>query len=136
MAMNRLVIFFSLLLIAISSFAQQNNWSDVEKVFGKKGNVQDNIFKITFSRSDLKVKVGDFTVAPGLAFTSWIGFMKMGNMTTMMGDLVVLDTEVPSVISKLVSLETVHEAHKISQQGHGRGRIILKVYDGAQGDND
>lgn len=103
MTMNRLIIFFSLLLIAISSFAQQNDWSDVEKVFGKKGNVQDNIFKITFTRSDLKVKVGDFTVAPGLAFTSWIGFMKMGSMTTMMGDLVVLDTEVSTVISKLIS---------------------------------
>ena len=101
--MNKLSVIISLLLIATSSFAQQNDWSDVEKVFGKKGNVQDNIFKITFPRSDLKVKVGDFAVAPGLAFTSWIGFMKMGNMTTMMGDLVVLDTEVPSVISKLVS---------------------------------
>jgi hypothetical protein len=101
--MNKLSVIISLLLIATSCFAQQNDWSDVEKVFGKKGNVQNNIFKITFPRSDLKVKVGDFAVAPGLAFTSWIGFMKMGNMTTMMGDLVVLDTEVPSVISKLVS---------------------------------
>jgi Domain of Unknown Function (DUF1259) len=102
--MNKLSVIISLLLIATSSLAQQNDWSGVEKVFGKTGNVQDNIFKITFPRSDLKVKVGDFAVAPGLAFSSWIGFMKMGNMTTMMGDLVVLDTEVPPVISKLISV--------------------------------
>ena len=48
----------------------------------------------------------------------------------------IADRKLRIVISKLVSLETVHEAHKISQQGHGRGRIILKVYDGTQGDND
>jgi hypothetical protein len=101
--MNKLSVIISLLVMATSSFAQQNAWSDVEKVFGKKGNVQDNIFKITFPRSDLKVKVGEFAVAPGLAFSSWIGFMKMGNQATMMGDLVILDTEVPAVISKLIS---------------------------------
>lgn len=101
--MNKLITIISLLLIANSGFAQQNDWSDVEKVFGKKGNVQDNVFKITFPRSDLKVKVGDFDVAPGLAFTSWIGFMKMGNQAMMMGDLVLLDKEVAPVISKLIS---------------------------------
>lgn len=92
-----------MLLITNCSFAQQNDWSDVEKVLDKKGNVQDNVFKITFPRSDLKVKVGDFDVAPGLAFTSWIGFMKMGNQTMMMGDLVLLDKEVAPVILKLIS---------------------------------
>ncbi len=101
--MNKLSFILSLLLIANSSIAQQNEWSDVEKVFGKKGNVQDNVFKITFPRSDLKVKVGDFFVAPGLALSSWIGFMKMGNQAMMMGDLVVLDKEVAPVISKLIS---------------------------------
>lgn len=101
--MNKLFAILSLLFIANSSIAQQNDWSDVEKVFGKKGNVQDNIFKITFPRSDLKVKVGDFTVAPGLAFTSWIGFLKMGNNGSMMGDLVLPDKEVAPVISRLIS---------------------------------
>jgi Domain of Unknown Function (DUF1259) len=101
--MNKLFVILSLLFIANSSIAQQNDWSDVEKVFGKKGNVQDNIFKITFPRSDLKVMVGDFAVAPSLAFTSWIGFMKMGNNGSMMGDLVLLDKEVAPVISKLIS---------------------------------
>ncbi|TAL62160.1 MAG: DUF1259 domain-containing protein [Bacteroidetes bacterium] len=101
--MKKLLTILSFLVIAKCSIGQQNDWSNVEKVFGKKGNVQNNIFKITFPRSDLKVKVGDFSVAPGLALTSWIGFMKMGNMTTMMGDLVVLDKEVPPAISKLIA---------------------------------
>jgi hypothetical protein len=109
--MNKLFVIIALLIIANSSIAQQNDWSDVEKIFGKKGNVQDNVFKITFPRSDLKVKVGDFSIAPGLAFTSWIGFIKsstdgmmMDGNTMMMGDLVLLDNEVKSVLSKIVSV--------------------------------
>lgn len=97
------ILVVSLLLISGNLFAQQNDWTEVEKVFGKKGNVQGDVFKITFPRSDLKVKVGDFSVAPGLALTSWIGFLKMGSNTMMMGDLVLLDKEVAPVISKLVA---------------------------------
>ena len=100
------------------SFAQQNDWSTVEKIFGKKGTVQDNVFKISYPRSDLKVKVGDFAVAPGFALGSWIGFINMSkrmnmqdheadmsNKAMMMGDLVLLDTEVPGVLKKLVEVD-------------------------------
>ena len=100
------------------SFAQQNDWSSVEKIFGKKGTVQDNVFKISYPRSDLKIKIGDFAVAPGFALGSWIGFINMSkrmnmqdheadmsNKAMMMGDLVLLDTEVPGVLKKLVEVD-------------------------------
>jgi hypothetical protein len=90
---------FSLFLIA-SAFSQ--DWSKVEQVFGKKGTVTGNVFKISYPRSDLKVMVGDFHVAPGLALGSWIGIYKMGDEGMMMGDLVLLDSEVPAVIKKLM----------------------------------
>jgi len=96
-------IFAAFFVAPLHLLAQQNDWSGVENVFGKKGTVQGNVFKITFPRSDLKVTIGDFPVAPGLALTSWIGFMTMGNNTMMMGDLVMRDSEVSSVISKLMS---------------------------------
>ena len=100
------------------SFAQQNDWSTVEKIFGKKGTVQDNVFKISYPRSDLKIKIGDLAVAPGFALGSWIGFINMSkrmnmqdheadmsNKAMMMGDLVLLDTEVPGVLKKLVEVD-------------------------------
>ena len=76
----------------------------LEGVFGKKGTVSGNVFRITFPRSDLKVSVGSFAVAPGLALTSWVAFHKMGSESMMMGDLVMLDTEEPGVVAKLVEL--------------------------------
>jgi Domain of Unknown Function (DUF1259) len=96
-------IFFSVLasIIVTYTFAQIDSTA-LNNVFGKKGSVQGNVYKITYPRSDLKVKVSDFTVAPGLALASWVGILKMGNESMMMGDLVLLDSEVPKVITKLV----------------------------------
>src|SRR5947207_11340761 len=92
-----------LALVASHSFAQQNDWSTVENVFGKKGTVQGNVFKITFPRSDLDVKVGDVKVQAGLALTSWVAIMKMGDESMMMGDLVLLDKEVSGALDKLIA---------------------------------
>jgi hypothetical protein len=114
--MKKISLIIIIFYAGYNGFSQQNDWASVEKIFGKKGTVQDDVFKISYPRSDLKVKVGDFTIAPGLALGSWIGFMSMDkgmNMqkdttsktqATMMGDLVLLDTEVPGVLKKLVSV--------------------------------
>ncbi|TMV49936.1 DUF1259 domain-containing protein [Paenibacillus mesophilus] len=82
---------------------KQPDWRILEHIFGRKGTVQDNMFKVTFPRSDLKVKIGEVMVEPGLALTGWLAFKPFGNETMMMGDLVLLDTEVPAVVSKLSS---------------------------------
>jgi hypothetical protein len=115
--MKKQLLIIVIFLIGHNCFSQQKDWSAVENVFGKKGMIQDNGFKIGFPRSDLKVNVGGFTVAPGFALGSWIGFMNMDknksmkgnsgsmmNQVSMMGDLVLLDSEVPMVIKKLVEV--------------------------------
>jgi len=98
--------------------AQQTDWTNVENVFGRKGTVQGEVFKITFPRSDLAVKVGDFAVAPGLAFTSWIGVIQMEGHAMMMGDLVLLDAELPAVTKKIMevnlSITAIHN-HLINE---------------------
>jgi Domain of Unknown Function (DUF1259) len=101
--MKTIVLLFLMLISINQTFGQQDDWSAVEKVFGKKGAVQDGVFKIVFPRYDLQVRIGDFIVAPGLALGSWMGFMKMGDHAMVMGDLVLLEKEVTPVISKLVS---------------------------------
>ncbi len=77
--MKRALLLFALVLWSFtSSYAQPPGWEGVEKVLGRKGTVQGEMFKITFPRSDLSVKVGEVLVEPGLALTSWIGFQRMG----------------------------------------------------------
>src|SRR3954469_8043447 len=82
--------------------AQQIDSAALNDVFGKKGTVTGNVYKVTYPRSDLKVKVGDFSVGPGLALGTWVGIISMGDHAMMMGDLVLLDAEVPKVVNKLM----------------------------------
>src|SRR4051812_44526578 len=99
--MKRSFLSILLTITVMYSFAQIDSTA-LNNVFGKKGSVQGNVYKITYPRYDLKVKIGDFSVAPGLALGSWVGILKMGNESMMMGDLVILDSEVSKVITKLV----------------------------------
>lgn len=105
--------FFCLLAMLYGGYSfGQIDSAGLNNAFGKRGMVQGQVYRITFPRSDLKVKVGDFSVAPGLALTSWLGFIKMGHETMVMGDLVLLDSEVGPVVAKLVaanlSLTAIH----------------------------
>src|SRR5215831_2154664 len=99
--MKKIVGLLSGIIIATISFAQIDSTA-LNNVFGKKGTVTGNVYKISYPRSDLKVKVGDFNVAPGLALGTWIGIFGMGHEAMMMGDLVVTDAEEPKVINKLI----------------------------------
>ena len=99
--MKNVILLFVAVLFITNIFAQIDSTA-LNNVFGKKGTVTGNVYKISYPRSDLKVKVGDFAVAPGLALGTWIGIINMGNHAMMMGDLVLLDTEVPKVINKLM----------------------------------
>jgi hypothetical protein len=91
------------LMLSLSAVSQAADWKGVEKVFGRSGTTQGDMFKVAFPRSDLTVKVGEVTVEPGLALTSWIGFKSMGKQAMMMGDMVLLEKEVPVVMSRLVT---------------------------------
>jgi len=102
--MRKLFVLFCLFLCLFTFVAQgATDWQAVEKVFGRKGTLQDDVFKITFPRSDLKVKIGGIYFDPDLALTSWIAFKQMQDQVMIMGDLVVLDKEIGPVISRLVS---------------------------------
>jgi hypothetical protein len=112
-------LFLGVLVAVVNHCSAQVESVGLEKVFGKKGAVQGSVYRITFPRFDLKVTVNGFPVAPGLALTSWIGFLQMGGETMMMGDLVMLDTEEPAVVAKLVSLNlgiTAIHNHLVNEQ--------------------
>lgn len=96
------ILFLMLWLCAANGFGQIDSLG-LNNIFGKKGTIQGQVYKVTFPRSDLKVKVNDFAVAPGLALGSWIGILVMGHESMMMGDLVLLDTEEASAVAKLVA---------------------------------
>src|SRR5436309_9318318 len=82
--------------------AGATDWKPVEQALGKAGSMQPgDVYKVSLPRSDLKVTVGGVELKPALALGSWVAFKKAGDMTTVMGDLVLTEDEVTPVMTKL-----------------------------------
>jgi hypothetical protein len=89
-------------LVNIQSQATAEDWKSVEAALGKAGSMQPgDVYKVSFPRSDLKINVAGIEVKPALALGSWWAFKKTGDMTLVMGDLVLIESEVTPVLNKL-----------------------------------
>jgi hypothetical protein len=90
--------------------AMPPEWKGVEQAIGKPGTLQPgNVLRFGFPRGDLKVMVDGIQIKPTLALGSWVAFNKMGDgqrpvedhQAMVMGDLVLLNEEITSVMSQL-----------------------------------
>src|SRR5216117_1774558 len=79
------------------------DWKQVDAGLGKSGTLQpDGPYKVGMPRSDLHINIGGVTVKPALALGSWVAFKQVGDTEAMlMGDLVLLESEVGPVLGKL-----------------------------------
>ncbi|WP_243363889.1 DUF1259 domain-containing protein [Fundidesulfovibrio terrae] len=92
-----------LLASALAAFGQSGPWDGVESALGKKGAEAGGVYKVAFPRTDLKVTKAGIPVAPGVALTSWMGFVGSKGKAMVMGDLVLLETEVQPAMAALFS---------------------------------
>ncbi len=80
------------------------DWKAVKQALGKSGQLQDgDVFRIGMPRTDLSVTVKGVPVRAGFALGSYAAFKQVGDHTMVLGDLVLLDQEVPAVMSGLFS---------------------------------
>jgi hypothetical protein len=88
--------------VAAPTYAQQD-WSRVEQALGRPGQAQpDGTYKFSFPRTDLKVTVDGVEIKPALALGGWLAFQQEGGQASVMGDLVLTESEINPVMSKLV----------------------------------
>jgi hypothetical protein len=77
-------------------------WRAVEDALGRKGTPNPGaVLKFAFPRSDLHVVLNGVTLKPALALGSWVAFHRIGDHVMVMGDLVLLEGEVASVMGSL-----------------------------------
>ena len=82
--------------------ASSRFWGPVESALGRKGTANpDGVMRYSFPRSDLVVVLNGVTLKPALALGSWVAFRRLGDHVMVMGDLVLLETEVASVMASL-----------------------------------
>ena len=78
------------------------DWKGVEQALGKSGQLQTgDVFRIGMPRTDLAVTVKGVPVKAPFALGSYAAFKQIGSQVMVMGDLVLLDQEVPAVMSGL-----------------------------------
>jgi len=87
--------------IATAANAQGIDWQKVDTAIGRSAAVTGDVHRYGFPRSDLQVTVDGVTIRPSFALGGWAAFKPMGNMAMVMGDLVLLGSEINPVISKL-----------------------------------
>src|SRR2546427_3860131 len=99
------VIGFGVLVAAAvpaAALAADPDWKAVEQALGKSGQIQPgDVFRIGMPRTDLNVTVKGIPVKAGFALGSYAAFKQVGDHAMVMGDLVLLDQEVPAVMSGL-----------------------------------
>src|SRR6266487_2831826 len=99
-----LVVFCVVAIITIPTLAHaaDPDWKAVEQALGKSGQMQPgDVYRIGLPRTDLNVTVRGVPVKAGFALGSYAAFKQMGDRAMVMGDLVLLDQEVPAVMSGL-----------------------------------
>ena len=102
----------ALLASILPAAAQDIDWQKVDDAFGRKAAVSSDVHRYGFPRTDLAVTLDGVTIKPALALGGWVAFKPMHGEVMVMGDLVLLETEINPVMAKLiangVSITAVH----------------------------
>lgn len=77
------------------------NTSAIDQALGRSGQMQGDVYRVSFPRTDLAVSVDGVKLRAGFALGSWGAFHMIGAEAIAHGDLVLTDAEVDPVISKL-----------------------------------
>jgi len=78
-----------------------NEWKPVEDALGRTGQVSGEVIRFGMPRKDFHITLDGVEIKPALALGSWVAFKKDGNAAMVMGDLVLTEGEIQSVMAKL-----------------------------------
>src|SRR5438105_740148 len=92
----------ALAAIASSASAQEIDWKKVDAALGRSGAVSGDVHRYGFPRSDLQVTLEGVTIKPAFALGGWVSFKPMHGQAMIMGDLVLLESEINPVMAKLL----------------------------------
>jgi len=92
----------SFIWLSASASAQQIDWQKVDDVFARKAAVTGDVHRYGFPRTDLSVTLDGVAIKPALALGGWVVFKPAHDGVMVMGDLVLLETEINPVMTKLI----------------------------------
>src|SRR5262249_21401112 len=89
--------------MVMPALAAEPDWNAVGQALGKSGTVMPGgIYRVGLPRTDLHVTLDGVELKPGFALGGWLAFEPMGDRAMVMGDLVLAENEISSVMQKMV----------------------------------
>jgi hypothetical protein len=83
--------------------AQEIDWKKVDEALGRSpAAVAGDVHRYGFPRTDLNVTLDGVTIRPALALGGWAAFKPAHGGVMVMGDLVLLESEITPVMTKLI----------------------------------
>jgi hypothetical protein len=89
-------------MIATAANAQEIDWKKVDEAIGRNAAVSGDVHRYGFPRTDLTVTLDGVTIRPTFALGGWAAFKPAHGGAMVMGDLVLLETEITPVMTKLI----------------------------------
>jgi len=88
--------------LVTSVHAQTVDWQKVNEILGRSPPASGDVHRYAFPRSDLTVTLDGVTIKPALALGGWIALKPAHGGVMAMGDLVLLESEINPVMTKLI----------------------------------
>ena len=90
------------MIIGVPAKAQEIDWKRVDDALGRSAAVTGDVHRYGFPRSDLHVTLDGVAIKPALALGGWVAFKPAHGGAMMMGDLVLLETEITPVMTTAI----------------------------------
>ena len=87
--------------VGTAANAQEVDWKKVDEAMGRSATVTADVHRYGFPRTDLQVTLDGVSIKPGLALGGWTAMKPAHDGVMVMGDLVLLETEINPVMSKM-----------------------------------
>ena len=87
---------------ANAATAQEIDWKKVDEAIGRSAAVNGDVHRYGFPRTDLTVTVDGVTIKPSFALGGWTAFKPAHGGVMVMGDVVLLETEIKPVMTKAI----------------------------------
>jgi Domain of Unknown Function (DUF1259) len=92
----------AILASVATASAQPIDWSKVDEALGRKAAISGDVHRYGFPRTDLNVTLDGVTIKPTLALGGWVAFKPAHGGAMVMGDLVLLESEITPVMTALI----------------------------------
>jgi hypothetical protein len=99
----RVLAFCALATVSSAANAQEIDWKKVDEAIGRSAAVvSGDVHRYAFPRTDLNVTLEGVIIRPALALGGWTAFKPMHGGVMIMGDLVLLESEINPVMLRLI----------------------------------